>query len=207
MPSAKKPSRSSPAKPTAKAKGGASKPAEKKEKPVEKPHAKPAAAKEAREVKETKEVVRPVKEKEPPPNIILTAADREWLAGIREALFQRRAAINSVVAANRDQLAANEGDPSDIADRASDGFEDELTAGLLTIESAQLEQIDEALARIEKGIYGVCLDCNKPIPRKRLDVLPFAKRCLKCEGESERRRMMGHPGGPDEEDEEEEAEE
>src|SRR5215470_18676404 len=122
--------------------------------------------------------------KEAPPAIVKPAVppfEKEWLDGIRHALLQRRTQINSVVQANQSQLAANEGDPSDIADRASDGFEDELTAGLLSIEAAQLEEVDEEIGRMDAGTYGLCLRCGKPIPRKRLEILPFAKRCLKCE--------------------------
>ncbi len=130
--------------------------------------------------------------------------DKEWLDSMRVVLLQRRTQINSVVQAGQSQLAANEGDPSDIADRASDGFEDELTAGLLSIEASQLDEVDAAIARMNSGVYGICVRCGKPIPRKRLEILPFAKRCLKCEGEKERSRSMFEPdeaGGDDDDDE------
>ncbi|MCK6457809.1 MAG: TraR/DksA C4-type zinc finger protein [Phycisphaerae bacterium] len=130
-----------------------------------------------------------------------TATDREWMNSIREALLQRRAAITSVVKSNRNQLADNQGESADIADRASDGFEDELAAGLLSIETAQLEEINAALERIDKGAYGVCVNCQKPIPRKRLEVLPFAKRCLKCEGMKEQAARMAPPSTDEDESE------
>ena len=63
---------------------------------------------------------------------------------------------------------------------------DELAAGLLSIESAQLDEIEGALERLDRGRYGLCVDCSKPIPRKRLEILPFARRCLPCEGNKER---------------------
>ncbi len=133
--------------------------------------------------------------------------DKEFLDGIRSALLQRRLSINNVVRSGRDQLASNDGDPSDIADRASDGFEDELTAGLLSIEAAQLDEVEEALARLDSSIYGACATCGKPIPRKRLEILPFAKRCLKCEGDKERSIPYGESDGDaaDEEDEDSDA--
>ncbi|MFO0972760.1 MAG: TraR/DksA C4-type zinc finger protein [Phycisphaerae bacterium] len=140
----------------------------------------------------------------PPP---LTAADRAWLDNMRQTLLQRRAQLTNVVQSNREQLAANEGDPADIADRASEGFEDELTAGLLSLEVAALDEVDAALERIDKGDYGACVTCGKPISRKRLEILPFAKRCLKCEDEKERAIPLNAAADQDGEDEEEAADE
>ena len=70
--------------------------------------------------------------------------------------------------------------------------------GLIAIEAAQLDDIEAAIARIDDGSYGLCQDCGRPIPRKRLEVLPFARRCLNCEGANERRVRTIEP----EEDEE-----
>lgn len=44
----------------------------------------------------------------------------------------------------------------------------------------RLEAIKRALERIENGTYGVCINCNKPIPKKRLDAMPEAEMCLDC---------------------------
>ena len=195
MAPSRKPIRPSAAKPVAKTK------------PREKPAAKPAAVTRT-QVALAKPAARPATP--PPPAPAKPAApvvppfDKEFLDNIRVVLLQRRAQINSVVQAGQSQLAANEGDPSDIADRASDGFEDELTAGLLSIEASQLDEVDAAIARMDGGVYGICVRCGKPVPRKRLEILPFARRCLKCEGEKERSHAMFEPdeaGGDDEEDE------
>ena len=40
--------------------------------------------------------------------------------------------------------------------------------------------IDEALANIEDGTYGVCEICSKNIPQKRLNALPEATMCTEC---------------------------
>lgn len=122
----------------------------------------------------------------PAPKSVTVSFEPEWLDGIRQMLLQRRDQINNVVRAGRDQLAANDGESADLADRASDGFEDELTAGLLSIEAAQLDEVETALERLDHGAYGLCTTCGKPIPKKRLEILPFAKRCMKCEDEKAR---------------------
>jgi len=142
-----------------------------------------------------REVVKPVIIPDKP------IVDKQWLGEMRDSLVRRREELLSVVRSNRDQLAEGQKDFADIGDRASGGFEDEIAAGLLSLESAQLDEIEEAIARIDKGQYGLCGDCQKAIPRKRLEILPFARRCLACEGQKER-TSRGF-GGDDEGDEDE----
>lgn len=113
--------------------------------------------------------------------------DEEWQITMREAMARQRQQLLSVVQSTQAQMAEKSGDLPDVSDRASEGFEDELSVGLIAIEAAQLDDIEAAIARIDDGSYGLCADCGRPIPRKRLEVLPFARRCLTCEGANERR--------------------
>jgi RNA polymerase-binding protein DksA len=48
-----------------------------------------------------------------------------------------------------------------------------------------LSQIDEALAKIDKGTYGTCDKCGGPIAEARLDALPYATLCIKCQERAE----------------------
>lgn len=50
----------------------------------------------------------------------------------------------------------------------------------------QLEQINEALARIDEGQYGVCADCLRPIEADRLVVRPYSTLCMGCQGRHDR---------------------
>lgn len=75
------------------------------------------------------------------------------------------------------------------ADVASD-----LTAreAVLTIESEfarELAQVEDALARIRYGTYGLCVECGRTIPRDRLAAQPQAARCLDCQRSVERRAV------------------
>jgi DnaK suppressor protein len=54
----------------------------------------------------------------------------------------------------------------------------------------QLKLIDDALTSAD---YGVCVDCGEPIPRRRLDAIPWAARCIACE---ERLNSIGDPAQP-----------
>jgi len=51
----------------------------------------------------------------------------------------------------------------------------------------ELRRIDAALARIEAGTYGACVDCEEPIGTARLEAQPAAPCCLPCATARERR--------------------
>jgi len=52
----------------------------------------------------------------------------------------------------------------------------------------ELRLIDAALARMDAGNCGECVDCGEPIPRERLEALPFAIRCATDQALLERER-------------------
>jgi DnaK suppressor protein len=51
-----------------------------------------------------------------------------------------------------------------------------------------LQEIDEALDRIEEGTYGICETCGEKISQKRLSAKPSARTCLKCAEQMEEER-------------------
>ena len=59
-------------------------------------------------------------------------------------------------------------------------------AALTDVHRREIAAIDAAFDRIESGDYGVCLDCESEIDRKRLQVLPYALRCADCATRRER---------------------
>lgn len=73
-----------------------------------------------------------------------------------------------------------------MADQATDNFDREFTLGLAANEQEILNMIDVALRKIEAGDYGICEACPKPIPQKRLQALPHAPMCIKCQEELEK---------------------
>jgi RNA polymerase-binding protein DksA len=48
--------------------------------------------------------------------------------------------------------------------------------------------IDEALNSIKEGTYGICKNCGGLIQKPRLQALPFAKNCIRCQSLHERRK-------------------
>ena len=59
----------------------------------------------------------------------------------------------------------------------------------------ELREVEDALGRIERGEYGVCIDCGGEIERERLEVQPTALRCIDCQAAWERTHTTG-PGHP-----------
>lgn len=125
--------------------------------------------------------------------------DDEFLSAMRAALVAQRGRLLNVVKSTRAQMAEKNNALPDVSDQAAEGYGDELAVGLIAIEAAQLEDIEAAIERIDKGSYGICEDTGRPIPKKRLEVLPFVRRCLEAEQAREHRaRTQG--GYVDEDD-------
>lgn len=77
-------------------------------------------------------------------------------------------------------------DLTSFAEAGTDSNDRETALRLASGESQMLRAVDEALLRIEKGTYGVCVECEKPIPVKRLEVFPAAQRCVACKTKLEK---------------------
>ena len=76
--------------------------------------------------------------------------------------------------------------PSNAVDAALDSVQDEISSQLAEVESRELACIEYALERIHAGKYGVCEGCGRKIPMARLNALPYAIYCIKCQREAER---------------------
>lgn len=57
----------------------------------------------------------------------------------------------------------------------------DIEFALIEMKAETLDQINQALSRLDEGAYGYCLECGEEIPERRLCALPFATRCKDCE--------------------------
>jgi RNA polymerase-binding transcription factor len=71
--------------------------------------------------------------------------------------------------------------PSDEFDEARALAEIETHARLIEVAEGRLNEIDDALARLETNRYGLCEGCGNEIPIARLRALPFATYCVRCQ--------------------------
>lgn len=144
---------------------------------------KPSAKKSARPVVQQ---TRPAgKHTVPPPSkpfkMRKTYLSRKELTEFREVLLAKRRTLAGDLHGMREETSAqgNAGNlssmPTHMADVGTDNFEHEFTLGLLESEQALLREINEAIARIDDGSYGICLGTGEPIPKARLKAKAWAK--------------------------------
>jgi DnaK suppressor protein len=67
-----------------------------------------------------------------------------------------------------------------MADQGSDANQYELDNYFVARSLKFLRHLDQALARIEEGDYGICVMCRKEIARERLEVVPHTQHCASC---------------------------
>ena len=104
-----------------------------------------------------------------------------------------------------------------MADSGTDNFDRDFALSLLSSDQDAVYEIDEALKRIERNTYGICELTGKPIPKARLDAIPWARFTVEAQAQLERegalrQRRLGtlgslESGGAVEVEEEEEVEE
>jgi DnaK suppressor protein len=87
-----------------------------------------------------------------------------------------------------DSIEANQG-PFEFEDAAVDLIEIQKERSIRANERALLDEVLKALQRIDNGTYGICENCGKPIPEKRLEAIPWAARDVKCEEELEQESL------------------
>jgi DnaK suppressor protein len=109
------------------------------------------------------------------------------LLRLQENLLARRVNLGNTLAnqlANLGHFATTEA-TGDSADAAFDGDSDEMSSQLAELHSRELRQIDQALACLKQGTFGICRACAKKIPLARLNALPNATLCISCVREME----------------------
>jgi RNA polymerase-binding protein DksA len=68
-----------------------------------------------------------------------------------------------------------------MADAGTDSFDRDLALGLASFDQETLYEVDAALKRIEDGTYGFCESTGRPIPWKRLEVVPWTRFSIDAE--------------------------
>lgn len=108
-------------------------------------------------------------------------AQRKQLLSEREAYTKSATTLR----AEADQLAQDR-EPGDVQFDEESGQGDSMNVererdlALSAQAMGSVQEIDEALAKIDKGTYGVCERCGQPIPKERLRALPHAALCVRC---------------------------
>jgi len=75
------------------------------------------------------------------------------------------------------------------AEAASDYANLTMNLNLAERDSKYLKQLEDALKRIDKGTFGVCVVCKNIIPMVRLEAVPTATKCVECKNETKKREQ------------------
>ncbi|RMG04618.1 MAG: TraR/DksA family transcriptional regulator [Planctomycetota bacterium] len=120
---------------------------------------------------------------------------KEAILKMRQVLIKRRDALRKALQGDLSQLSTLRSEASgDVVDFALDSVQDEISSQLAEVESRELDRIENALEKMNSGEYGVCEGCGCNIPLARLQALPYATLCVKCQLEEE--QSDGSSGGP-----------
>ena len=115
-------------------------------------------------------------------------ARKDALLRLHSRLVTRRDALRKALSGDLDSLRDYNAtfEVGDQGDAAVDTANDEINSQLAELESRELEQIERALLRLRKGVYGRCEYCGGKVAEARINALPYTDTCIDCQREMER---------------------
>lgn len=119
----------------------------------------------------------------------LSSKELEHFRGL--LLDKRRELVGDMSHMEREALRSASGTnlsnlPMHMADMGTDNYEQEFTLGLVEKERVLLREINQALAKIQDGTYGICEGTGKPINKMRLEAQPWARYSIEHARQMER---------------------
>ena len=107
--------------------------------------------------------------------------DAKKLDYFKEKLLEKQLSLTSMVQRTEGYGREKEPDIQDMADMAVESYTKEFMFGKSSGDRAVLQQIHQALARIEDRTYGHCVNCENAIQPKRLEAVPWTSHCIECQ--------------------------
>ena len=112
--------------------------------------------------------------------------ERTRLQGIREGIQREQ---DDAISEAGNELSSFDQHPGD---SGTETFEMEKNVSLLEQVDDELQEIEAATQRLERGTYGTCQACGRPIGDERLEAMPAARFCIDDQAKAE--REAGYPG-------------
>jgi len=138
----------------------------------------------------------------------------EWLKYYQTLLDLRERLLHQMSGLAKESAEEMSSYSLHMADSGTDNFDRDFALSLLSSDQDAVYEIEEALKRIEKNTFGVCELTGKPIPKARLEAIPWTRFTVEAQGQLEkegalRQRRLGalgsvdSAGGPDIEEDDE----
>lgn len=120
----------------------------------------------------------------------LTSSEREHLAKMmteREPVLREeiRVGLARMRVEGYEELLSG---TSDAGDESLASLVTDITNAEVARDAAELQDIRAAQGRLANDTYGICIDCDEPVPYARLLAYPTAKRCIACQQVHEAKR-------------------
>jgi len=123
---------------------------------------------------------------------------RDSVLSMRLILIRRRDSLRRALAGDMDLLERiRTQSVDDVVDQALDAASEDVSSRLVEVETSELRNVESALERMQNGNFGVCQGCGSQIPMARLNCVPYATHCVRCQREVERRvlPLLNEVGG------------
>ena len=115
--------------------------------------------------------------------------DKTFLENMKAKLLEQKKTLLDSLADQSEDMKnlVKTVESGDEADVAADVIDRQLLTSIGTQDAIRLQQIENALDRINQDKYGRCIKCGKEIPEEILEVLPYALMCIQCASAEERK--------------------
>jgi DnaK suppressor protein len=104
---------------------------------------------------------------------------------VRAILTAKRAELARSIRSQSSHLSVHEGE-SDLIDQMQSMSSREETVSVLHALNRTLADVNAALDAVDQGSYGTCVVCEEPIGVRRLQTIPWASHCIRCQENLER---------------------
>ncbi len=125
--------------------------------------------------------------------------DKAELAEFKQILQALQARVRgdveqlTVGALDQNSGSADSKSPTHIAELGTEAYEQDFALRFVESDNGVLDEIENAITRINQGVYGVCEACNEAgkapsrsmIPKTRLRAIPYTRNCVACERKRE----------------------
>ena len=105
---------------------------------------------------------------------------RKHIEHLKAPVQNKRTELARAIRSQSTQLIICEGE-HDVLDRMQSIYRREETVTFLNTLTRTLADVDAALMAMNEGSYGTCLDCGEPIASRRLQAMPWASHCIRCQ--------------------------
>ncbi|GAA5484599.1 TraR/DksA family transcriptional regulator [Haloferula sargassicola] len=110
---------------------------------------------------------------------------RQRLLDLRDELVDAMSGVTGEIR-NGPEGSEASGSGMHQGDAGSDAYDRDFALSVLAKEQDALYEIEQALRRIERGVYGVCEMSGEKIPQARLEAIPFARLTVQCQADWEK---------------------